>query len=68
MTRPLLHIAAFWVDGDVGDELSDYCAKRKIEGTHGAVVTFKPATAEKLGFRVIMERLDLAELNEHPQW
>lgn len=63
---PLLHVAAFWVADDRVEELADLFAAMKIEGTAGAVVTFRPEVADEPGFRRVMERLDLAEVNEHP--
>lgn len=63
---PLLHVAAFWVDEDRGDEIADLMAALKIEGTGGAVVTFSLDTASDWRFRRTMEQLDLAEVNEHP--
>jgi hypothetical protein len=64
MSAPLLHVAAFWVDGDQGDEIADLLAERKIEGSRGAVVTFSMATANDSAFRHTMAQLDLAEVNE----
>ena len=64
MSGPLLHIAAFWIDSDRGDELADFCAELKLEGSRGAVVTFSEAVADEASFRHVMERLDLAEVND----
>ena len=64
MSAPLLHIAAFWVDGDRGDEIADYCAELKSEGSRGAVVTFSAEVADDLRFRHTMAQLDLAEVND----
>ena len=63
MSAPLLHIAAFWVDGDRVDEIADYCAELKIEGSRGAVVTFSESVADDPCFRDTMSQLDLAEVN-----
>jgi hypothetical protein len=62
--KPLLHIAAFWIDGDDGDEIADYLQDRKLAKSRGAVVTFSLDTANDPGFQRVMERLDLAEVNE----
>lgn len=64
--RPLLHVAAFWVDGDRGDEMADALAEFKIAGTRGAVVTFRPDVADTYDFRHTMDKLDLAEVNAYP--
>jgi len=63
----LLHVAAFWIDGDRCDELADVLADFKLAGTRGAVVTFRPDVADAFDFRRTMQRLDLAEVNEHPE-
>ena len=64
MSGRLLHVAAFWIDSDRADEVGDFCAELKSEGTRGAVVTFSEATAADPGFRRVMERLQLEEVNE----
>ena len=64
---PLLHVAAFWVASDRGDEMADLLTAFKIRGTRGAVVTFSEQTANDPRFRHTMDRLDLSEVNDHPR-
>lgn len=61
-----LVLAAFWTDRECAELVGDYCRTFKVEGSHGAVVTFVPPQTEAFDFQRTMERLNLAEINERP--
>jgi len=65
---PYLIVAAFWSDTDVTDDVTaalNHEVFPRAPGRRGAVVSFKFATADRPDFRRVMERLGLAEVNDH---
>ena len=62
-----LIIAAFWSERIVTDEVAAALGRDNFpdrDGRPGAVVSFPEETVVLPGFRRIMERLDLAEIND----
>lgn len=69
MPGPYLILAAFWSDSDCVEAVADALDPERFDRsdkTRAAVVSFALATTEQPGFGRVMERLDLAELNDRP--
>lgn len=67
MSEPYLVVCAFWTKAHGADRtIGDAAAAIKLRNTRGAAVTFARSEADRFDFRRTMERLQLAEVNDHP--